>query len=99
MNEEAKESFKRYEQLKQQIKEIESEIKMLQPLVMAYMSEDEKIETESGSFVLQSRSVWEYSPYTQELEQKVKTLQKEEQADGTAKETRGEPYIVYKAKK
>jgi predicted RNase H-like nuclease (RuvC/YqgF family) len=99
MNEEARESFQRYEQLKQQIKELENEIVMLQPLVMAYMSEDEKVETESGSFVLQSRSVYEYSPYTQELEQKIKNLKKEEIADGTAKETKGEPYIVYKAKK
>lgn len=91
------ETLKRYEILKLEIKEREAELEMLKPDVMAAIPEGaDGVATERGTFTLQRRRAWEYSPAVKELESELKDTKKKEEQTGVAKEGFGAAYLVYK---
>lgn len=90
------EKMKRYEVLKLQIKELENELDMLKPDIISEIPEETEVKTEKGVFILQKRRVWKYSPATVEEEAALKAAKKREEADGTAVETFGAPFLVYR---
>lgn len=99
MTPETIEVMKRYEDLKLQVKDLESEIDMLKPELVAAMPEDTEIKTDRGTFVIQKRRVWQYSQQAQNMDKELKDIKKHEEADGTAVEGFGAPYVVYRENK
>lgn len=96
-----KENFLRYAEIKKQIKELESELEELQPLVFSDMEEigpDAKVETELGAFSFMKRKAWKYSETVVEKEKALKDLKKNEEADGTA-EFEEKLILLFKEKK
>ncbi len=90
-------TIKQYEQLKLQIAKLEKEADALKPAILAEVALGTKIESEYGVLTVQSRSQWEYSDTVKSMEDRLKAQKKEEMADGTAVETPGAPYLVFKA--
>ncbi len=86
----------RYEILKLEIKERETEAKMLANIIVPQLSADTKIQAKQGAFTLASRSKWKYTSQTERLAEQLKEQQEHEQQTGAAQETKGEPYLIYK---
>lgn len=78
--EDIKSKLKRYAELKVKMKEMEAEIEELNPEIKAYVIGEgvDKLPTNLGTFSVESRGTWEYSPA-------VEKLKEEEKAKGVAK--------------
>ena len=81
-----KELFEKYAELKIQQKAIENEISELAPSILTSIAEAgaDKVELDSGSFVVETRKKWEFSDVVEGMRAKVKESEKEEMANGTA---------------
>ncbi len=80
------ELFARYAQIKKQIVELEDQLEEIKPEVTAELKAlpDSTVKLPFGVFNLQRRAKWTYSQVVGQIEQQLKTQQKEEQKDGTA---------------
>lgn len=87
-----------YEEIKLSIKEKEARLEELKPLILPEIPADKEIEAKYGSFTLKAKSKWKYSDATTTLEKEVKERKKTEEADGTAEQLPGTPYIEYRSK-
>lgn len=99
MNEELKQTLKEYESIKLQMKELEDKLTEMKPVLLENIPEGTDVVTDFGKFSVTSRSKWIFSEGLTSDNENLKKLQKEEKADGTAKEEKGIPYIVYKQSK
>jgi len=99
MNEDQKSKMFRYEEIKLSMKELEAELEELKPILLEIIPVDKELEAKFGSFVLKARPKWEYSLPTQGFEKELKETKKREEADGTAKEIPGTPFVEYRVKK
>lgn len=97
MTEDVINALKRYEDLKDKEKEIEEELDMLKSIILPHMNKDVKVETERGCFTMSARAKWQYPVHIVDLDARLKDLKKTAEADGSAIETPGVPYIVYKS--
>lgn len=93
------ETIKQYEMLKIEIDRLTKEADALKPAILASVPLGAKIESEYGTLSVSSRPKWEFSETVRDMEDRVKNLKKQEMADGTAVETDGEPFLVFKAAK
>jgi len=99
MDEEIKNKFKEYEELKIKAKSIEERLNDLKPLLVDSIPEDTSIEASFGKFSLKRRTEWKYTDNTLRMQTELKEIQKVEQQTGEAEATLGEPYIQYTVKK
>lgn len=90
--------FKRYEEIKIEIKTLEAEADELKPELISLIPEDNAVETDRGSFTLKRRTKWVYSPETTQAEKNLKETKKTEEQTGIAKATEGEPFVEYREK-
>lgn len=88
-----------YEELQRDIKELEEKRDAIKPKLLELMPDDAKIDTGIGILTKSARIKWRYSYQTACLEEEVKQKKKEEEQTGAAEAVRGEPFLVYKAKK
>jgi len=78
MNEADLAKLYRYEELKIQSKEIESEIKKLNREILPMIPKDEALGAKFGKFEIRSRQTWAYTDEVNSLAEELKTrLQKE----------------------
>lgn len=89
----------RYEECKLAIRELESTLEDLKPELIEAIPVDQEIKALSGTFCLKARPKWKYSIATLELEEELKDAKKREEADGTAEEIPGTPFIEYRTNK
>ena len=78
--------FSKYADIEAQIQALEEQKEAIKLDVIAEM-ESEKLSTFKiiqGTFSMQERKTWKYSPVVEKEEAKVKEMKKEEEADGTA---------------
>ena len=94
-----KAKFRRYEEVKLEIKKLEEEADELKPELIALMPEDMAVETDLGAFTLKRRTKWVYSSETQKAEAELKDKKKDEERTGVAKAIDGDPYLEYREKK
>lgn len=99
MNEELEKTLKHYESVKLQIKELKDVIDGMKPFILENIPEGTSVETDIGKFSIQSKSKWTFSDRLISLANQLEEGQVEEKADGTAKEEKGDPFIVYKQSK
>lgn len=99
MNKEQTQKLLRYEEIKLSIIELEAELEELKPILVEIIPVDKKIEAKFGSFVIKARPSWKYSIPTQSLEKELKETKKREEADGTAEEIPGKPFVEYRVNK
>jgi predicted RNase H-like nuclease (RuvC/YqgF family) len=99
MPENVRSAFARYEQLKTEVKTIESEIKDLQPIIIPYIPEGAEIETNDGKFTINRKMAYVYSSRVKTMEEELKEAKKREEQDGTAVPNPGEPFIKYNPKR
>lgn len=86
MTDDIKNAFLEYQDLKITIKEAETKIKELQPLLIANLPENEELETEKGIFRMQPKTKWMYTDKVKEIEQQLESQKATEQAEGLAEE-------------
>lgn len=92
--------LEQYAGLKKQIKELEGQIKALEPYVSEYITTDcnGKYESEIGRFVIQTRRKFKYSDAVTELEADVKKQKKVEEVSGTAEVVEERQSLVFYSK-
>ncbi len=90
--------FARYAQLKRQAAELEDEMEKLKPQLAEELKTlpDSRLKTGFGTFSMQRKAKWKYSELTQQIEDDLKTRQKQEQQDGIATAEYSE-YLLFKA--
>lgn len=85
---EGKQLLERYAELKNQINNLELELKSIQPTVLEFIEsidpDNKGIETEVGLFSRIRRKKWTYSPEVEELSAQLDEQMAEEKADGRA---------------
>lgn len=93
--------IQKYAELKQQIKDLEKQIEVLATDVASEIAVeyDGRFESELGTFQIQMRKVWEFSPAVTEIEEEVKKQKKLEKFNGTAKIVDEKPILIYKTPK
>ena len=79
------EAVSRYEQLKLEIKERETELDELKPVVEKCVPEDEELVTEKGYFYIQKRPRYTFSDNVEELRKSLKRQEENEIKTGEAK--------------
>lgn len=99
MNDDLKNWLREYEAKKLAIKELERDVDALKGFILPLLPEDAKIATDTGTFTMESRIKWTYSPMVQEAERDLKDAKKREEADGTAVAGTGDPFLVYRENK
>lgn len=77
-------NLQRYETIKVQMKELETEAKQIAPLILPLVPAGEALNGEFGSFEVRKVSKWEYSSEVNTLETTLKEKKEEEKANGTA---------------
>lgn len=93
-----KETFVRYAELKNEIKRLENEIEVLQPIIMAEMGENEEVEVAGvGLFTIGKRRTWEFPENIKDIEGELKVMKKEAQQSGEA-EYEENPYLTFRGK-
>lgn len=97
-----KEKLQEYADLKSVIKQAENKIKELKPeidkiLVELNPEDDNKVETDFGTFSRVPKRKYKYSTEVEVLSDKVKEMKETEEQTGTAEYTI-EPYILFKPK-
>jgi len=96
-----KDKIKEYCELKQKVKALESELDVLQPQVLEFMTSNELEELEIdgvGKISKASRRKWTYSPDIQDMESNLKAKKKEAEQIGEAQYVE-KAYILFKANK
>jgi len=95
-----KEVFERYAAVKNKIKELTEEAKVIEGEVGAEMEKEDmkSLKSPIGTFSIILRKRWEYSPAVGLLEEKTKTLKKQEEKDGTAAATESTG-LMFRARK
>lgn len=86
----------RYEQIKLEIKKLETEAEFIADALLSEIPDDAEIKARQGTLSITARTKWVYSLETQEAEKKLKDKQKQEQQLGIAKEEKGKPYLIYR---
>lgn len=86
----------KYEEIKLKMKELEAEAVLLADAILSEIPDNTELELKQGKLGVASRSQWAYSPNTEQKAKELKQLQKEEQQRGTAVETKGKPYLIYR---
>lgn len=86
MDEEQRNVFKEYREVKDQIAALEERRKELELLVMDEIDENggKFVTTKFGEFWSMSRKSWAYSPAVDALAENLKQMKKKEEHDGTA---------------
>ena len=87
MDDKTKQSFADYEEIKLQIKSLEDKLEPLKKVVLTYFSEnkDKKIETNSGGcFSYKEKTTYSYPVEVENEKARVKKLEAEAVARGTA---------------
>lgn len=75
----------KYEEIKLQIKELETELDPLKEIIVPLMEKGRDLTTETGgTFKLKERANWKFSPDTVAKKKELKTLEEEEIAKGIA---------------
>jgi hypothetical protein len=94
-----KELFKRYSEIKNQIKALETEADEINEKVTTEMEADQvdKVESDFGSFYFTVRKTWKYSPKVDEMTEELKAQKKAEETDGTAVPTESKS-LTFKSK-
>jgi len=96
MDNEQKALFNRYEDIKTEIRKLETEAEEIAPKIISLVPEDKELQGEKGYFYIQKRNKWKYSPALTNAEKKLKEDKKREEADGTAEAT-ATPVLYYKS--
>lgn len=91
--------LKQYEQLMIDKRGLERDIEILKEAIVPELPVGKTIETEIGTFTVQSRLKWTHSKYVKELKTHLKEIEDAEKQDGTATSEPGEPFLVYTEKK
>ena len=80
------EGYKRYAEIKNQIKELGQEARDIEESVLGDMTDKglKQVKSDAGTFSLMKRTYWEYSGNINVLELKVKEAKKEEVESGKA---------------
>lgn len=99
MNTETTRKLKALEHLLIKRRVIDQEIEVLKESLIPEIPKDAKIQTESGTFTVESRPKWVYSPQLTVRKNALDADKKTEEADGTAKRVPGDPFIVYRENK
>lgn len=86
--------FLEYAEVKDEIKSLTEQAKELEKEVIEEMKDQKKVTFEFGMFIVSSRKSWKY---TDETNEKIKEMKKEEEENGkaVAKETNT---LIYKVK-
>lgn len=96
---EAQIAFERYAELKMQMKEMETELKALQPILLEHIPDDATVKGNLGSYTKTARVTWEYPSHVTSLEEELKEAQARSKQEGTATQKKGEPYVIFKEAK
>lgn len=96
---EVKDGFRKYENLKTEIKLLEAECDQLKPMLMPYVPEEGELKTDDGTFTVRSKVTYVHSMEVQADEEELKQKKQREIQDGTAVEKKGAPYLQYNPKK
>lgn len=99
MNQTTIDRLKEYESLMLKKRALENEIDVLKSELLPELPRDKAIETENGTFNVESRMKWTYSESTQEADKDIKATKKSEEQDGTAEGVPGEAFLVYRENK
>lgn len=91
----------RYLELKAEIKRLKQELEDLQPTILNALWEEPENRTEYGGYELTvgMRKSYEYSERVARLQDELKALKKQEEADGTARLKRHTSFVVVRALK
>lgn len=97
-----KEKLQEYADLKTLIKQAETKIKELKPevdkiLIELNPADDNKVETDFGTFCRVQKRKYKYSTEVEVLSDKIKEMKETEEQTGKAEYTI-EPYILFKPK-
>lgn len=84
--EEQKRDLERYEALKLQEKQVKEELDDLKTKLIAIVPEDTGLALHSGVLKVMTRTNWKFSDRHKDAKKRVKDIEAEEKADGTAKE-------------
>lgn len=77
--------FSRYVEIKNIIRELETEMESLKPNLISILEENEgKIKTDAFSAFVTRRKTWSYSAEVLSLQEKLKVLKKQEEESGVA---------------
>jgi len=89
--------FESYAIRKNELERLETELAELKDMIVGYMKEKDlaQHETPHGTFKLQGRASWEYSPAVELAQEDVKKLKKEEEAKGIAR-SMTLPVLIFK---
>lgn len=87
------------EELTTESRRIEKEIDEIKARVITILPVGTKVQAANGTFSIAQRSKWKYSPELEAQEKSVKESQKTEQQTGLAIESKGDPYLLYRAVK
>lgn len=71
-------------------------MKKLQPLILPLVPEDKELLTEKGYFYIQMRPNWTYTEETEMMEERLKSIKKDEVAKGIAT-AEYSPTLYYKS--
>lgn len=97
MNPEVTQAFLEYEQLKLEVKRMETRMNELKPVLTANINEGEVINGRQGTFVLKKKTSWVYSAAVDLKETELDELKAQEEAMGKAKSIE-KTFIEYRAK-
>ncbi len=90
--------FTRYEEIKKTIAALETEMDELKPEIISFVPEGKDVEGEFGTFSVQPRATWKFSPKHKSLKEDLKSLEEREKAEGIATATYS-PVLFYKQAK
>ena len=96
MNEDIKNKFFEYEELKIKEKQIKARLEELKVDLIEVIPDDTPIEARHGKFVKKTKMTWVYSPDTIRMEDELKERQKEEKQTGDAEEVVSSVFIEYR---
>lgn len=84
MTTEQKSAFLQYEEYKIQAKDLDKKMDALKPIMLPAIELGQKLPGEYGTFELNERATWKYSPETTAEQDKVDALKADEVARGIA---------------
>ena len=79
-----KDKFDRYAELKRIVTEAERELGELKGTIIEMMGDNDEVQTDSGTFIIQKRRTWTYPVELQKQAEKLKADQQEAQRLGNA---------------
>lgn len=84
LTQEQKSAFLQYEEYKIQAKDLDAKMDALKPIMLPAIELGQKLPGEYGTFELNERATWKYSPDTTKAQEEVDALKAEEVAKGIA---------------